>query len=559
MDEATRLKELERYHILDTPAEQGFNDIVLLASQICGTPIALISFVDHDRQWFKAKTGFDKSETPLSQSVCRLAIQQPGLFIIPDLSVDPRTWHNTLVSEDPNIRFYAGARLETPEGAALGSLCVIDTDARPEGLKPGQAAALEALSRLVMMLMEMRNSHRKQGAELATTQGALRQSQKMEAIGQLTGGIAHDFNNLLTGIIGSVDIVGRRVAANRFDDVPRFLNAASTAAHKAAGLTNRLLAFARRQSLDSKPTDINALVGSMEDLLRRTLGKEVGLQVERAECLWPAMLDAHQLENAVLNLAINARDAMPSGGRLTIETGNTYLDKNYAKDQDELSAGDYVVISVSDTGTGMPPDVVAQAFDPFYTTKPIGAGTGLGLSMVYGFIKQSKGHVGIYSEVGEGTTIRLYVPRALTEARQLIQDDRISPQGKGESILVVEDDATVRLLITSVLEELGYQFMESGDAIAAIKLLQSGAVIDLLITDVGLPVTNGRQLAEMARQLRPGLKVLFVTGYAEMAAVRGGFLAEGMDMMTKPFALEAFGSKVKEMIGRQPVARALLH
>ena len=551
MDEASRLKALERYGILDSPAEQGFDDIVLLASQICGTPVALVSFVDHDRQWFKAKTGFDKSETPLSQSVCKLAIQQPGLFIIPDLSADPRTWHNTLVSEDPNIRFYAGARLEAPDGAALGSLCVIDTKARPGGLTPDQAAALEALGRQVMTLLELRSLHREQQAELVTTQGALRQSQKMEAIGQLTGGIAHDFNNLLTGIIGSVDIIGRRLAANRLEDVPRFLNAASSAAHKAAGLTNRLLAFARRQSLDAKPTDINGLVASMEDLLRRTLGKEVDLQVKLGESIWLGMLDANQLENAVLNLAINARDAMPEGGKLTIETGNIHLDEKYTKDQDELTAGDYVVISVSDTGTGMTPDVIAQAFEPFYTTKPIGAGTGLGLSMIYGFIKQSKGHVRIYSEVGKGTTIRLYLPRALTDASQSVQENTSSPLGGRENILVVEDDDTVRMLITSVLGELGYRFTEAADAGTALKLLHSKAIIDLLITDVGLPVTNGRQLAEMARQLRPGLKVLFVTGYAEMAAVRGGFLAEGMDMMTKPFAVDAFGSKVSEMIGRK--------
>jgi signal transduction histidine kinase len=374
MDEASRLMALECYKILDTPAEQGFDDIVLLASQICETPVALVSFVASDRQWFKARVGFDQSQTPLSQSVCALAIQQSGLFIIPDLSVDPRTRQNPLVSGDPNIRFYAGARLETAKGDALGSLCVIDTKPRSKGLSPEQAAALEALARQVMTLMELRNTHKEQSVELARAQAALRQSQKLEAIGQLTGGIAHDFNNLLTGIIGSIDIIRRRVAASRLDDVPRFLDAASSAAHRAAALTNRLLAFARRQSLDATSTDVNKLVGDMEDMLRRTLGKEVGLHVARANGLWPAMLDANQLENAVLNLAINARDSMPDGGRLTIETANTHLDENYTRQQDELSPGDYVVISVSDTGTGMSPDVIAQAFEPFFTTKLSGAG-----------------------------------------------------------------------------------------------------------------------------------------------------------------------------------------
>lgn len=559
MDEASRLKALERYSILDTPAEQGFDDIVLLASQICGTPVALVSFVAHDRQWFKARVGFDKSQTPLSQSVCKLAVQtgQKGLFVIPDLSADPRTADNTLVSEDPNIRFYAGTRLETPDGDALGSLCVIDTEPRPEGLTAGQAAALEALGRQVMMMLKLRNTHREQGEELASTQEALRQSQKMEAIGQLTGGIAHDFNNLLTSIIGSVDIVGRRIASGRMDGLQRFLESASTSAHRAASLTNRLLAFARRQTLDSRPVDVNRLVTSIEDMLRRTLGKEVGLQVSLAEDLKPAMLDANQLENAILNLAINARDAMPGGGRLTIETSNRYIDENYARQQDELTAGHYIALSISDTGTGMPADVVAKAFDPFYTTKPIGAGTGLGLSMVYGFLKQSHGHVRIYSEVGKGTTIHLYLPRALTDLEEVVIGSRLeTPRGEGEMILVVEDEPGVRLLITSVLEELGYKFLEAPDATTALKLLRSRTTIDLLITDVGLPVTNGRQLAEMARQSRPDLKVLFVTGYAEVAVVRGGFLAEGMDMLTKPFALDTLGSKIKEMIGRPPALSA---
>ena len=551
MNEASRLQALHRYTILDTPAEQGFDDIVMLASQICGTPVALVSFVASDRQWFKAKVGFDKSQTPLSQSVCKLAIQQPGLFIIPDLSADPRTRDNTLVSETPNIRFYAGTRLETPDGEALGSLCVIDTVARPQGLTPGQAAALAALGRQVMTLMELRNAHQVQSAELARVQDVARQAQKMEAIGQLTGGIAHDFNNLLTGIIGSIDLAGRRIAANHLVDGQRFLDAASTAAQRAAALTNRLLAFSRRQSLDSKATNVNGLLAEMEDLLRRTLGKEVDLLVSLSDGIWLAMLDAPQLESAVLNLAINAWDAMPNGGRLTIETANVHLDENYARQQDEVTAGDYVSISVSDTGTGMSPEVLAQAFQPFFTTKPVGAGTGLGLSMIYGFVKQSQGHVRIDSEPDRGTTVQLYLPRALIEAAGLAPDAiNLTPRGEGEMILVVEDEAMVRVLVTSVLEELGYRFMEAPDAETALKILQTNAPIDLLITDVGLPVTNGRQLAEIARQSRPDLKVLFVTGYAEAAAVRGDFLTAGMDMLAKPFALDTLGSKIRSMIER---------
>jgi PAS domain S-box-containing protein len=384
--------------------------------------------------------------------------------------------------------------------------------------------------------------------ELAATRETLRQTQKIEAIGQLTGGIAHDFNNLLTGIIGSLDIVRRRMAADRLDEIPRFMDAASASALKAAALTHRLLAFARRQSLDARPNDINRLVTDMEDLLHRTLGEQIELRCSLAADLWIALTDANQLESALLNLAINARDAMPNGGRLTIRTANTRLDADYTCRQDDVEPGDYVVVSVADTGTGMPPHVVASAIDPFFTTKPAGEGTGLGLSMIYGFAKQSRGHLRICSEVGQGTTVRLYLPRALQDAIDLDTPAIATPRGQGETILVVEDDTTVRLIISDVLEELGYEVLTASDARPAIPLLQSNQRIDLMISDVVLPHISGRKLAEIARASRPGLKVLFVTGYAENATFRGDFLDAGMDMLTKPFALDAFGAKVRMMI-----------
>ncbi len=389
---------------------------------------------------------------------------------------------------------------------------------------------------------------RAQEAALAKAEEALRQSQKMEALGQLTGGIAHDFNNLLTGIIGSLDIVRRRMAAGRMDDVPRFMDAASASADRAAALTHRLLAFARRQSLDNKPSDINQLVRGMEDLLHRTLGEQVTMQAVLSEALWPALVDDNQLENALLNLAINARDAMPSGGKLMIETSNARLDEAYAAVNVEVTPGDYVAICVTDTGTGMAPEVVERAFDPFFTTKPVGEGTGLGLSMIYGYAKQSGGHVRIYSEVGQGTTIRLYLPRADADIVEAPAKPDEAPRGQGETVLVVEDDSSVRLIIAEVLDELGYLHLGAADGPAAVQILQSEARIDLLVTDVGLPNMNGRQLAEIARNLRPGLKVLFVTGYAESAAVRHGFLEPGVDMLTKPFALDALGTKIRTII-----------
>ena len=384
--------------------------------------------------------------------------------------------------------------------------------------------------------------------ELSKAQDALRQSQKMEAIGQLTGGIAHDFNNLLTGIIGSLDLVRKRMAANNTDDVPRLMDAASAAALRAAALTHRLLAFGRRQSLDTKPSDVNRIVTGIEDFLQRTMGERIELTCKLSDDLWTASTDANQLESALLNLAINARDAMPDGGRLTIETVNARLDKAYASLREDVQPGEYVAISVSDTGIGMPPEVLEKAVDPFFTTKPVGEGTGLGLSVIYGFIKQSRGHMRINSEVGQGTTVYLYLPRALQDAVDLKPVALDTPRGHGETILVVEDDATVRSIISDALQDLGYRVRTAADARFAIPLLQSKESIDLLISDVILPHVNGRKLAEIARSSRPALKVLFVSGYSENAIVRGDLIEAGMDMLSKPFALDTLGAKVNAMI-----------
>jgi hypothetical protein len=384
--------------------------------------------------------------------------------------------------------------------------------------------------------------------ELSKAQDALRQAQKMEAIGQLTGGIAHDFNNLLTGIIGSLDLVRRRMAANNAVDIPRLMDAASAAALRAAALTHRLLAFGRRQSLDTRPNDVNRIVSGIEDFLQRTMGERIELECKLSDDLWTAFTDANQLESALLNLAINARDAMPNGGRLTIETANVQLDDAYSSLHADVQPGEYVIVSVSDTGIGMPPAVLERALDPFFTTKPVGEGTGLGLSVIYGFIKQSRGHLRIYSEPGQGTTVRLYLPRALQNAVDLKPVAHETPRGHGETILVVEDDATVRSIISDVLQDLGYSVLTAADARVAIPLLQSEKAIDLLISDVILPHVNGEKLAEMARSSRPELKVLFVSGYSENAIVRSELIEAGMDILTKPFALDTLGAKVHAMI-----------
>ena len=393
-------------------------------------------------------------------------------------------------------------------------------------------------------------AERKQAEVLRETESLLRQSQKMEAVGQLTGGIAHDFNNMLTGVIGSLDIMKRRIAAERYGDLDRFMDAAIVSAQRAASLTHRLLAFSRRQSLDPKPTDVVPLIDAMRELLLRTLGERITLVTEVTPESWQAVTDANQLENAVLNLAINARDAMPDGGQLTIAVSNVSLSRADSVGVDGAKPGDYVVISVTDTGEGMAPDVIEKAFEPFFTTKPIGQGTGLGLSMIYGFARQSGGHVKLVSHVGQGTTVSLYLPRNTIAAPSAQTEVRSSPTplGRGETVLIVEDDASVRLLVVDVLGELGYQAIEAGDSAEALPILQSDRAIDLLISDVGLPGLNGRQLADIARQTRPNLQVLFITGYAAMASSRADFLDTGMDMITKPFAIDELAAKIQEIL-----------
>jgi PAS domain S-box-containing protein len=401
--------------------------------------------------------------------------------------------------------------------------------------------------------LELRVEERTQ--QLSEAEEALRHAQKMEAVGQLTGGIAHDFNNLLAGISGSLELLERRLAEGALKDVERYIAAAQKGARRAAALTQRLLAFSRRQTLDPKPIDLNRMISGMEDLIRRSVGPDIDVVVHGEEPLWTTRLDPSQLENTLLNLCINARDAMaPGGGRLTIETANRGLDAAAASER-ELAPGDYVCMCVSDTGAGMAPEVLARAFDPFFTTKPLGEGTGLGLSMVYGFVRQSGGHVRIASQVGEGATVHVYFPRhdgpAEGEGDAAPAQGEAPQMGGGETVLVVDDEPIVRMLIVDVLEEGGYLAVEAADGPAALKRLESDARIDLLITDVGLPGgMNGRQVADAARTLRPGLKVLFITGYAENAVVGDGRLEEGMEIITKPFATAALAQKIGEIIAR---------
>ena len=384
---------------------------------------------------------------------------------------------------------------------------------------------------------------------LKAAEEALLQSQKMEAVGQLTGGIAHDFNNLLTGIVGSLDLLQTRLNQGRTDNVARYINAAMTSANRAAALTHRLLAFARRQPLIPESVDANQLVVSLEDLLRRTIGETIDLEIAASDDLRCTLCDPNQLESALLNLAINARDAMPDGGKLTIATTNARLGSVTA-DTPALSPGDYICIAVTDTGVGMSAEVAARAFDPFFTTKPIGQGTGLGLSMIYGFARQSDGHVTIDSKIGQGTSVKLYLPRhhGDTAAQHAPAVRAAQHASTGETVLVVEDEPVVRGVILEMLGEQGYRTLEAVDGPSGLQILRTQQRIDLLVTDVGLPGMNGRQLADQARETRPGLKILFITGYAESVAISDGFLESGMEMITKPFDLDNLSRRIRAMV-----------
>lgn len=518
---------------------------------------------------------------PRNTAVFGPTFRGEGIVRSNDIQADPRYGRNPPYHGMPPghlpVRSYLAAPVVARSGEVLGGLFFghpepgVFTD-RAELIVRGIAAQAavaidnarlyQASRRAEERLRQLNETLEQRVAseirERMKAEEAFRQAQKMEAIGQLTGGIAHDFNNLLTVILGNLDVLRRSSGGNaqRLDDdeFRRLTNAAVRGAERAAALTQRLLAFSRRQPLMPTPVEVNKLVAGMSDLLRRTLGESIAIETVLAGGLWRVSADANQLENALLNLAVNARDAMPAGGKLTIETANSHLDETYAAAHDEVQAGQYVLIAMTDTGTGMPKDVAGKAFDPFFTTKEMGQGTGLGLSQVYGFVKQSGGHVKIYSEPGEGTTVKLYLPRLVGGAAQ---DDgtpkprRIPAGARGETILVVEDDADVRTYSVEMLREIGYRVLEAADGPAALRVLEGEPGIHLLFTDVGLPGgLNGRQLADEARQRRPALKVLFTTGYARNAIIHAGRLDPGVELLVKPFTYAALDTKIRQVLDR---------
>jgi len=383
----------------------------------------------------------------------------------------------------------------------------------------------------------------------ANAESQVRQLQKMEAVGQLTGGIAHDFNNMLAVIISSLNLMERRLGQGDVK-VERYIEAAMDGATRAASLTHRLLAFSRQSPLAPEPLDLNAMIRGLTDMLDRTLGERVKLETVMGAGLWKAKADPSQLENVILNLSVNARDAMPDGGRLTIETSNAHMDEAYALEEG-TQAGQYVLIAVTDSGTGMTPEVIAKAFDPFFTTKGVGKGTGLGLSQVFGFVRQSGGHVKIYSEVGHGTTIKIYLPRYFGDAPAELRRRAKSAVIQGsadEVILVVEDEERLRNFTVEALREFGYTVVHAQDGAEALAMIEAGQSATLLFTDSVMPGITGRQLADAAAEKIPGLKVLYTTGYTRNAVVHNGTLDPGTNFLAKPFGLQEMGAKVREVL-----------
>ena len=557
--------------------------ISLAAARILGETLkacrAGYGTIDHDAETFSVESDWTQPGVAPLQGL--LHLRDFGSFIddhkrdefvaIDDVRADPRTLAQAARLEPLHARAFMNTPL-VEQGRLVAMLFVTSGQVRHwtqeeiefmreiagrTRIATERVRSELALRENEVALREMNESLERKVSErtheLMEVEAKFRQSQKMEAIGQLTGGIAHDFNNLLAGMSASLQVLEKRLNGKNFDNTERYIGMAQSSVRRAASLTQRLLAFSRRQTLDPRPTDVNRLVGGIEEMVRRTVGPSVEVEVVGAGGLWLTQVDPSQLENAVLNLCINARDAMaPNGGRLTIETANKWLDDRAAAER-ELPPGQYISLCVTDTGVGMAPEVIARAFDPFFTTKPMGQGTGLGLSMVYGFVRQSGGQVRIYSEPGQGTTMCLYLPRYVGDAEQAGQDTPPSfdHRADGEVVLLIEDEATIRGLIAEELEDLGYNVISVGDGPAGLHVLQSGRRIDLLLTDVGLPGgLNGRQVADAGRVTRPDLKVLFITGYAENAAVGNGLLAFGMEVITKPFDVAALAAKVQEMIER---------
>ncbi len=534
-----------------------------------------------------APEAFSKFPMPRNTEVFAPTFNGEGIVRSDDITKDPRYGRNAPRKGMPEghlpVRSYLAVPVVARDTKVIGGLFFghasvgVFTERSERGLTGLAAEAAVAIdnvhlaqaaqkeiaerARAQEALRELNANLEREVAErteqLRANAEALRQAQKMEAVGQLTGGVAHDFNNILQVIVGNLEVI-RRLGPAEMARIQRSAEQALNGARQASSLTQRLLAFARRQPLDPKPIDVNSLVNGISELLNRSLGETVSVETVRGAGLWKIEADANALESAILNLAVNARDAMPQGGRLTIETMNAYVDETYAVAHAEVVPGQYVLISVSDTGVGMDSETLRRAFEPFFTTKPVGQGTGLGLSQVYGFVKQSGGHINIYSEVGQGTTVKIYLPRLEGFAEEHVSQASVPvPEGStSETILVVEDDGNVRTSSVDALRDLGYRVIEAADGQSALRLLETKTPVDLLFTDVVLPGgMTGAQVATRALELRPGLKILFTTGYARNAIFHHGRLDKGVQLITKPFSFSDLAAKVRDVLDGLPRGR----
>jgi signal transduction histidine kinase len=501
---------------------------------------------------------------PRNTAVFAPTFSGEGVVRSDDIRADPRYGKNAPHAGMPEghlpVRSYLAVPVVSRAGDVLGGLFFGHKEAGVFSAEhetsllglAGQAATAIDNSRLISQLTTLNATlEQRVAAEVAErtlAQEQLRQSQKMEAIGQLTGGIAHDFNNMLAVVIGALNLMQRRL--DRGDtNVKSYIEAATEGANRASSLTARLLAFSRQQPLEPASLDANKLVASMTDLLTRTLGEHIRIETVLASGLWRCFVDHVQLESALLNLAVNARDAMPDGGKLTIDTANATVDAALARDY-AVPEGQYVMIAVTDSGVGMSQDVMAQAFEPFFSTKGVGKGTGLGLSQVFGFVRQSGGHVKLYSEIGVGTTAKLYMPRYTgPDAARERQESRAMALGDGsEVVLVVEDEERVRAYSIDALKELGYKVLAAEGPLQALAMIERGQEIDLLFTDIVMPDMTGRQLADRALQIKPKLKVLYTTGYTRNAVVHNGVLDAGTAFLQKPFTVDQLAAKVRQVL-----------
>ena len=512
------------------------------------------------------RSAFESFGMPRATAIFQPTFKGEGIIRSDDVTADPRYGksepHWGMPKGHLPVRSYLAVSVTSRSGDVIGGLFFGHEDpsvftSRHEELVTGiagQAAVAIDNARLFQTTQRLNETLEarvlERTAELEQAQEALRQAQKMEAVGQLTGGIAHDFNNMLTVVVGSLDMLGRRLGTSD-PRAKRYADAAADGARRAALLTQRLLAFSRQQPLRPEQIDINKLVSGMSELIRGSLGSDIQLETVLVAGGWRVHADPNQLENVLLNLAVNARDAMPEGGRLTVETQNAHIDERYAAANIGVPAGQYVLVAVTDTGSGMPEDVIAKAFDPFFTTKEVGKGTGLGLSQVYGFVKQSGGHVKIYSEPGQGTSIKVYLPRLTSSHNERPEDrtDQVIPLGEGqELILVVEDESAVRGYTVEALTELGYRVIEADGASNALRLLESHSDIALLFTDVVMPETNGRKLADEVIKRWPDIRILFTTGYTRNAVIHNGVLDPGVELIGKPFTVEELAVKVRQVL-----------